>query len=502
MDNDLTAILIVFDKDNQGPVILYEELVGENYPCKFIYFLCDNNDNRTALAKFINDLEISFIGFSFASHSTKTAFDLAQYLKGEFPDTPLIFGGIHPTIDPLSCMDYCNAVCIGEADDAIVEIASRIKKQEDYLQSRNLIYKKDGQIVRNHVNPLVSNLDNLPIRRPYTSDHGIIERGKVIPVNLNKYFDIIPELECGYMQVFSRGCPYSCTYCCNSAFFQLYPEWPRVRSKTVTAVIDEICENIKLNPKIVRVFIIDDCFLVHDLGWLRDFVRLWNQKVRKDLGFFSIPQYITQDKLDILKDINICCIDLGLQSGSTRINKIYGRAFSKERFLKACRLIQSSGISLSVDIIFDSPWEEEADYFDTLDILTSISKPFLIQQYSLKIYPGTKLYERCHKEAGMARDFNMSYQNYNCLQGTEINYILILTQILPRNFTLYLFKNRHNLLVKIITKIMYTFGCVLLLPFLGVFVVGPKGLKQKIALAVSFRRVGVSWLKDLLGIRR
>lgn len=500
MNNSLAVVLLVFHKYNQGPVILYEELVQKGYSCKFVYYLNDNHANRFVLVKFISSVKAALVGFSFASDNTDLAFDLSSYLSRELPGTPIIFGGVHPTIDPISCLDYCAAVCVGEGDVVLLEILEKIKTEQEYLNSRNLVYKKDGQIIRNDLNPLISDLDKLPLRRLHTDDHVIIEKGSVVPIDSKKYIEIIPDREYDYPQIFSRGCPYSCSYCCNSSFSKLYVDWPKVRSNSVAAIIKEIRAIIEFQPKIFRIFILDDCFLHHDIDWLNDFVNEWHQKVKTPVCFFSIPAYINREKLEVLRKIDICYFTIGLQSGSKRINALYNRRFSKEVFLQACSLLRSFNINLAIDVILDNPWEGDADYLETLDILTQVKKPFLIKQFSLKIYPGTKLYKDCCEKNLEIQDFNKSFEVYARVQRTDINRIVVLTQILPRKVILLLFKNRNVNGVKMIIRLLYMFSCVFILPFLGIFVIGPKRARQKIIMAVSYRKKGWAWIRDLLGV--
>jgi anaerobic magnesium-protoporphyrin IX monomethyl ester cyclase len=498
MNDPLTVVLLVFHKYNQGPVILYEELVQKGCSCKFVYYLNDDQTNRFALVKFIRSVKAALIGFSFASLDVDLAFELSSHLSRELPNTPIIFGGIHPTIDPIPCLDHCTAICVGEGDKVILEILEKMKTGQDYLNSHNLAYKKNGQIIFNALNPLISDLDSLPHRRLYTDDHVIIEKGSVVSIDAKKYIQILPDREYDYPQIFSRGCPYSCSYCCNSGFSKLYLDWPKVRSKSVAAIIREVCTIIESHPKIFRIFISDDCFLHHDIDWLSDFVKEWRQKVNIPVCLFSIPAYITREKLEVLKKIDVCYFSIGLQSGSKRINALYNRRFSKEAFLQACSLLRSFNINLSIDLLLDNPWEEETDYLETLDILTHIKKPFLIHQFSLKIYPGTKLYEDCRERNMEIQDFNKSFKAYTRIQRTDINRIVILTQILPRKVIMFLFKNRNLNGVKMITGLLYLFGCIFIIP-LGIFVIGPKKIGQKILLAASFRKVGWAWIRTLLG---
>lgn len=495
-----TSLLVIFDEGNQGAIILYEQLVKYNYPCKLIYYLTDTEVNRKGLRDFILSSSVLFIGFSFASHSTKTAFSIADYIRKTFPQIPIVFGGVHPTLDPVSCLDHCDAVCLGEGDLAILEILERINAGYNYLVSNNLVYRNGDRIIRNALNPLISNLDILPIRRPYTADHIVIKNGHSYPLIQERYFEIMPFRKLSLTQDFSRGCPYSCNYCCNSNYKELYPEWAKVRSRSVSVTINEIYENIQLNSSLMRMFLIDDCFFAHNIEWLKDFVRQWKEKINISLTFFAIPEYVTYEKLRILCDINIDRISIGLQSGSRRMNAFLNRRFSPAQFLQTCRLIRSMGINLAIDLLFDNPWENENDQLETLDILTQIPKPFIISQYSLKVYPGTGLYKKYNENNEVFVTRNFSYNHYNSIKITDINILYLLTQILPRNFILYIFQHRSSPLMKLVLRSLY----VLVLfstPYLYLRIMVPRGIKRKIKFVFFFRRQGLRLIKDLFGLK-
>ena len=64
---------------------------------------------------------------SFAS-TAKRAAQVIDFLKPL--DIPLVWGGIHATISPEDCIKYCDIVCVGEAEEAVVELASAIEKNK------------------------------------------------------------------------------------------------------------------------------------------------------------------------------------------------------------------------------------------------------------------------------------------------------------------------------------------------------------------------------------
>ena len=497
-----SIILVIFDIDNQGPIVLYELLNKHGYRCKLVYFLHDGADNREALKDFIHTQNAVFVGFSFASHSTELAFSLSKQLAQSFPKIPIIFGGVHPSIDTDSCIDKCNAVCIGEGEVAILEVAEKILNNNNYLTSRNLVYKtEEGKVVRNEINPLITDLDTLPIRRIVSDGHVIVEDGKVNIVDKKKYFEINPRARTNYIQTFSRGCPSACSYCCNSKYRSIYTKWSKVRSKSVEATIKEIYEIVEFNSDLEKVFIIDDCFFVHDVKWLNNFVGQWRQKINKELTCFAIPHFVTEEKIKVLKSLDLCHISVGLQSGSEKTNASYNRKFSSDKFLQTCELINSFHVGLVVNVIFDNPWEDNEDLYKTLDVLTRIKKPFYIIHYSLKLYPGTKLYEKLSEDVQNIPDFNLWYTDYFTIGSSDTNRILILSQFLTRTFSLWLFDNKQRVLCKYLIRVLHVLAG-LVMPFHALRIAGSRSFLKNVKIAISHRKQAIRLVKGILGLKK
>ncbi len=78
------------------------------------------------IKKDILSIKPDMIGFSVLTNQYKYALEIAGNIK-KYSDTPIIFGGIHPTMDPQetlsqACVDY---ICVGEGEEAILELIQK-----------------------------------------------------------------------------------------------------------------------------------------------------------------------------------------------------------------------------------------------------------------------------------------------------------------------------------------------------------------------------------------
>jgi len=176
-------------------------------------------------------------------------------------DIPIIVGGSHPTFFPeLLNNPSIDFICRGEGEYALEELLDRMDKGEDLTSIPNIWTKQDGSIIKNDVRPLIEDLDLLPI-----PDRSHYDKYHFLRNNPHK------------KMITSRGCPFSCTYCYNSAFKALYRNKGRlVRRRSVKKVIEEILL-LYHGGGWKTLEIVDDAFLA-DKKWFLQFAhpKAWN----------------------------------------------------------------------------------------------------------------------------------------------------------------------------------------------------------------------------------
>lgn len=156
---------------------------------------------------------------------------MQKKIKGVYPNVPIIYGGVHPTLLPEETIKHSlvDAICIGEGEKTIVEYLNRLEKGES-PNVKGIWYKENGKIVRNSLRPFIQNLDSLPFPN---WDYW----------NIEKYFKtfFIPN---SLSILSSRGCPYNCSFCSNRAIASAIPgRYYRIRF--AENVIEEIKRDVK-----------------------------------------------------------------------------------------------------------------------------------------------------------------------------------------------------------------------------------------------------------------
>ena len=142
--------------------------IGFNYGLAYISGLLKENNVETYLLN-VNDqigypldlerirtdvirIKPDLIGFSVLTNQYKYSLEIARDIK-KYLDVPIIFGGIHPTMDPEgtlaeSCVDY---ICIGEGEDAFLELVTKGSPKG----IPNLAYKENGHMIMEPLRPYV-----------------------------------------------------------------------------------------------------------------------------------------------------------------------------------------------------------------------------------------------------------------------------------------------------------------------------------------------------------
>ena len=339
------------------------------------------------------------IGISLFTYHFDRSDHLTQNLKNKL-DIPIIWGGIHPTIRPEESLACCDIVCVGEGEKPLAEILEKMENNEDYFDTKNLWFKHNGGIIKNSLRPLIQDLDSLPFP-DYSFDNSYVwdkDSNSIVRFDkkmFQKFFFKDPQSQkVSYMTMTTRGCPHQCSYCVSFRGMykgQKYLRWhsPRYIVKEIKAIKDkfDFMEGVLLS---------DDSFFVRDADEIREFSKLYKEKIGLPLRCLGSPAGITEEKLSYLVDAGLFEIHMGIQTASKRTRKLYNRRIPNETVLRVTQNINKfKGFLTPVyDFILDNPYETEKNIAETLKFMLKIPRPFHLQLYSLIFFPGTKLYEK------------------------------------------------------------------------------------------------------------
>jgi len=176
---------------------------------KFDYVIVDGNLEKDPAEKIFSYLlqgGFKYFGCtSMPGPQLKQSIPITKKIRAQFPDITIIWGGYFPSNQFTVVLDsgYVDFVINGPGDKSFPALLQALENNETYEAIHNLIYKKDGRIVKTPKDELYD-LDELPTL-PYES--------------LNKFYPLRKYLGKTYLGTktiayhSSFGCPFKCSFC-------------------------------------------------------------------------------------------------------------------------------------------------------------------------------------------------------------------------------------------------------------------------------------------------
>lgn len=356
------------------------------------------------LLNLVKDSEL--IGIAAYASTAKRASQVIRALKSKV-NIPIVYGGIHATISPEECIKENETVCVGEGEEAMLELADAVKNKKSFDKIKNLWIRKNGKIIKNQVRPLVENLDKYPYADYELNDHYILENNNIVKFqerHLNGYIFFLT----------GRGCPYSCTYCSNRLLNNLYKGQKPVRWHSPDYIINCII-GLRKKYKSLDVFDIrDDTFFIRPVEQIKEFCDKYKKKVGIRFKCLGDPHLISDEKIKLLVDAGCSDIIVGIQ-GQERVNyEIYKRFQKDEDVLKSARILNKykSKLAVMYDVITTNPYEKAEDVVNLIKLLQRISKPYYLSVNNLVFFSGSELYNKAKKD-GVIKTERDSASNLN-----------------------------------------------------------------------------------------
>lgn len=348
------------------------------------------------LVEMVGDFKPDLIGFGVYSYTESKADELAKAVKKEFKTIPILYGGIHPTLKPAETLskEWVDMICVGEGEKALLDVCNSIEQGKEIENILNIWIKRDRKIIRNTLRPFID-LNEIP-----TPDWSSYEE-------YQHYGPIEGHIYKLGMVEFSRGCPYSCSYCEGPLIRKIYSEAGIkgfVRPKAPQKFVDD-CAHLVKTYGIEFFYFVDGTFLTMSDSILEELAHLYKLRVNRPFLCLTTVPSLTEKRVRLLKEMGCYQVNAGIESGNQKYRKeILNRPnMSDDAIVNAFKMLRKYKIRSSAYNMIGLPWQDRADVFDTIE-LNRRCNPTRTNVSIFIPFPNTPLTERLRKEGYITSD--------------------------------------------------------------------------------------------------
>jgi len=318
----------------------------------------------------IPKIEADYIGITATTPQFPRAAEILSLLKARNPNQKVMIGGPHASADPDACLRWpFDHICIGEG--------------EDYVKAKtHLMVEEFG---------LVTDLDSIPF-----PDWDAID--------LSQYHYFIDGKRTMSMLT-SRGCPFSCAFCCKSPWGQ------RIRYRSAENVIEEIGLLRKRGYEGLMLY--DDEFFLNEERDLKIVQGLgaagmvWRCFSRSDI----IMKHL--DLIKVAAKNGLKEILIGCESGSDEILKNINKGTRRYMNEEAIAFLQSLNVRVKAALIIGLPGENIHTIKATERFVEKV-QPDSVDFTVLRVMPGSDIWNR---PENYDLKFSLDYQPYKGKPG-------------------------------------------------------------------------------------
>lgn len=301
-----------------------------------------------ASSRKVPSLDEDIIGISSTTPCFPEALRVLKKL-GKYSKAHFVIGGPHATVSPMECRKKgFNQVVIGEGERAILKIVNG---------NRDSFIKE----------PLIPNLDSIPF-----PDRASFPMAK---------YSTSLEGRKATTMITSRGCPFSCSFCCKV--------WGKgIRFRSYRNVLEEAALLREMGYEGIAFY--DDEFF---LNAKRDIKIAYGLK---KLGFIwrciTRADFLTRRNLKIMKECGCIGISLGIESGSNLILKNIRKGLTVEDDKRAIERCNELNIKVKGFFIVGLPGEST----ETLEATRKFIREVKLDEAQFAVYtpyPGSDIYD-------------------------------------------------------------------------------------------------------------
>ncbi len=356
-----------------------------------------STDWRVDLKEQVKNFSPDLIAIS----STEDMWELGLMLLHELEDyilsnqLPVIAGGVFPTFAPQLVIadSLINLVCIGEGENALVDLCRRIDEGLDYTSVTNLwVKKEDGSVQKNPIsNPV--DIDSNP-----EIDLSLFDEERLYRPMSGRVYKMFP-IET------HRGCPFTCRFCNSPDQMRLYDEKAGggfFRKKSMQIVSEEL-KNLKDKYGCEYNYFWADTFLALNNQEFEEFCEMYSE-IKLPFWMQTRPETISDYKIKRLAEVGLHRVSFGIEHGNEEFRKrVLDRRWKNSDIVDALKIPHRYDVQFSLNNITGFPDETRELAFDTIELNRQIDADNA-NIYSFVPFHGTPLRRVCEKQGLVSSD--------------------------------------------------------------------------------------------------
>ena len=344
-------------------------------------FSLPNEREEELFLETIKNINPKIVAISLLSPYILIAKRLTELIK-KHTSAIVLWGGVGPTITPEEHIKLTDMICIGEGENTFEEVVVAVRDGKDYKNIKNLWVKDGQQIIKNPQGPLIQDLDKLPFAEYGNKNMYFIENNKLSKED--------PELDHSILYLQStRGCPYSCSFCIETMYHDIYKGLGKfVRRRSVDSIVEEVNMHLsRPNNRKTRVYFIDEGFGSAP-GFIDEFAPRYKKEVGLPFDVLYHPKSLKVRTIEKLVEAGVKEINFGIQTGSDKIrNDVFTRPGTNAEIIELTNEISKHKINIRYDLILDNDFETKETLKECVNLILQLPKPLTFNTFSLQHFP-------------------------------------------------------------------------------------------------------------------
>lgn len=340
------------------------------------------------IKKIVMEFKPDFVGISVMSMTRVSTFKAIKLIKQMDKNIKIILGGIHSNVMYRQLLESfpIEAICLGEADDSLIELLDSLIKNKPLAKIKGIAYNAKGKVVVTKIRGLRTNLDELPF-----PSYDVFMNPKIKQVQMTS----------------SRGCPNKCSFCCLDVISRRV--W---RPRSPKSVVDEIEFITKKYPWVQSIQFIDDTMTLDNNRVIKICKEIIKRNIYIKFRCQGRIKPISKEMIYWMEKAGFIEICFGIETGSAELLKSIHKNITKEDCLDTFKVLSKfKRIKVVKFLMVGFPGETDETVRETINLVKELQKLIKMDFFyasPLWIYPGTEVYEICKDRGALTDDFWLS----------------------------------------------------------------------------------------------